>query len=699
MAESDRNGVRPAPVQRRAAASIRWPRLVAAAALLVMLAARALDVWPIQAARETVFDLYQAWHPRKTATTTVAIVEIDEASLARLGQWPWPRSLMAELVARIAHQGPAAIGINILFSEPDRLSVETVLRDTAIDDPMLRQAIELLRSNDDRLADSLRSAPVVLGAAAGASSLGPLSAAPALAAPIVAGADPGRFVPRYPGVVQNLPALTASGRGLGWLGFEVKIGDAARRLPSLVAVGEAILPALAVEMMRVARGEDPIALRVADHGITELGVGGARAATDRDGRVRIHYARVDRARYIPAWRILAGEVDAARFAAAMVIVGVSATGVADPHATPLGEAMHGIEIHAQFLENLLTGATLTRPYHAAALELALALLLGLAVIILEPRLAARRLVGGLVLVLAALAFVTWQVFLGHRLLLDWTFPAFAATAICLPLALWSVVQARRAAERALHEREQRLRALQAELLDMSRLSAMAHLSSALAHELNQPLAAVGNYVAATRHVLAAAGGDEKAIGFIDKAGAQVNRAAAIIGGLKEIAESGRTARAAEDANEVVEEAAASSLLGATAVAVELAMSLAPGLPRVLVNRIQIQQVVLNLVRNAVEAMAAAPRRLLTIETRLDAAGMVEVTVRDTGPGLAEAVHERLFERFVTSKEGGMGIGLAISKSIIEAHQGRIWATADPGGGTAFGFTLPTVAMAVPEDDA
>ncbi len=262
------------------------------------------------------------------------------------------------------------------------------------------------------------------------------------------------------------------------------------------------------------------------------------------------------------------------------------------------------------------------------------------------------------------------------------------------------ITARKRAEAALRAREARLSELQTELLNVSRQSAMGELSSALAHELNQPLAAIMNYIQAGRRMMKKGGGvvSEKAYQMMDKALDQADRAGAIMRGLREIVEKGEAARAASDINKVVEEASALGLIGAARAGIRLDLELGNELPPVIINEIQIQQVVMNLVRNGVEAMAASEKRDLTIKTALDHEDAVEIAIGDTGPGLAKEVEERLFQPFVSTKAGGMGIGLSISHSIVEAHGGRLWATPAPDGGTVFHFTLPLAPDGAEDND-
>ena len=236
----------------------------------------------------------------------------------------------------------------------------------------------------------------------------------------------------------------------------------------------------------------------------------------------------------------------------------------------------------------------------------------------------------------------------------------------------------------------RVRELQADMHHLSRVSAMGEMASALAHELNQPLTAIMNYVQACRRLLEAAdGGDSDKIGgYMDKAVAQAGRAGEIIRGLREFAHKRETERSLEDVNTIVEEASNLALVGAADRNITSELILCPGLPVVLIDKVQIQQVVFNLVRNSVDALERSEKRELAIKTSRAGNDSVEVAVCDSGAGLPAEVSERLFQRFVTTKPDGMGIGLSISHSIIDGHGGRLWATPNPDRGTTFRFTLP-----------
>jgi two-component system sensor kinase FixL len=238
---------------------------------------------------------------------------------------------------------------------------------------------------------------------------------------------------------------------------------------------------------------------------------------------------------------------------------------------------------------------------------------------------------------------------------------------------------------------QRLQELQAELSHVSRVSEMGQMASALAHEINQPLAAASNYLQAAKRLGARRDPAQAELidEALDKAAGQVERASQILRRLRTFIRKGEPELAPEDIAKLIEEGSAIALVGARERGITVRLQTAARLPAVLVDKIQIQQVIVNLMRNAVEAMEQSARRELTLEATLAAeGGPVIVRVVDTGPGLAPDVANRLFQPFVTTKPQGMGVGLSICRSIVEGHGGTLVAESSPGGGTVFSFTLP-----------
>ena len=234
---------------------------------------------------------------------------------------------------------------------------------------------------------------------------------------------------------------------------------------------------------------------------------------------------------------------------------------------------------------------------------------------------------------------------------------------------------------------------------ISRLTALGEMSSALAHELNQPLAAIGNYLNGLRRMTRSGNAPNAAMldDILDKAAEQALRAGDIIRRLRSFASRGEAERRVESLSRLIIEAGALAFIGAKEQAVRVSTNLDPSIDLVLADRVQIQQVLLNLIRNSMEAMANAPVRILEIRSVAQPDDMVCISVADTGSGISDAVAAQLFQPFVTTKETGMGVGLSICRTIVESHGGRIWAENTPQGGAMFAFTLQTVAEQDDED--
>jgi len=249
--------------------------------------------------------------------------------------------------------------------------------------------------------------------------------------------------------------------------------------------------------------------------------------------------------------------------------------------------------------------------------------------------------------------------------------------------------------RDLTERQQteaRLQELQSELVHISRLTAMGEMASALAHELNQPLSAIANYMKGSRRMLEGGTDDRSALlrDAMDKAAEQALRAGQIIRRLRDFVARGESERRVESVRKLVEEASALALVGAKDQGVRVRFQFDPSVDLVLADKVQIQQVLLNLMRNAIEAMEDSERRELVLSTALAPDDMIEITVTDSGAGISPEITAQLFQPFITTKRHGMGVGLSISRTIVEAHGGSIAPRPNPGGGTVFSFTLPAV---------
>jgi serine phosphatase RsbU (regulator of sigma subunit)/CHASE2 domain-containing sensor protein len=411
------------------------------------------------------FDAYQALAPRVPRSAPVVIVTIDEESLRRYGQWPWPRTWLARLVARLAEARPAAIGLDVLMPEPDRLSPGRLAGILEGLDPAVTRKLVGMPSNDAVLAETLRGRPVVL-AVAGVDVPEAVSLAERGVSPVRAfGGDPARFVPRFEGGLHSIAPIEAAAAGRALVSVDPERG-VLRRMPMLAAVGPTLMPGLALEMLRVAAGAPAISVKVGRGGLEAVGVAGFAIPTEPDGRVWLHYSRSDARRLVPASDVLDGMVPAERFQGRLVLVGATALGLSDTQSTPVTDRMPGIEVHAQLLECILDGALLTRPPLARAIELAMlaagGVLLLLAVPRLRPRVSAPLLLGLILLALAG-GFLAYR---ARGLLVDGATPGLGLAVLytaLLAVTLTETESRRRALRRQVERQREAAARLAGEL--------------------------------------------------------------------------------------------------------------------------------------------------------------------------------------------------------------------------------------------
>lgn len=342
------------------------------------------DPGPMATVRLATLDAYQAWLPRERRSAPAVIIAVDDASLARIGQWPWPRDTIARLIERVAARNPAAIGVNILFAEPDRASPERMADALRARDPVLADRLAKLQPNDAILAAAIARAPVVLGIA-GIDQV--TSASAPLAPALIAG--PPAPLNRYAGALRSLPELDAAARGHGLLTAETESG-VLRRLPLVALIVDRPVLTLTLESLRVAAGESLFTLKSDADGLTHVVIADRAVPTQKDGSLWIHYTPHDPARYLSAADVLEGRDDPGFIERKIALLGGTATGLVDLQTTARGERMPGIEIHAQVLENILDGALLSRPSWARQAEALAFLLAAILVVFGAPRIPSRR---------------------------------------------------------------------------------------------------------------------------------------------------------------------------------------------------------------------------------------------------------------------------------------------------------------------
>lgn len=428
-------------------ASYRWTWAVGVALLAVL--AALIGSQPRWNARlqSSGFDTYQILKPRQIVSTPATVVEIDERSIARLGQWPWPRTVMAELITGINRARPLAIGVDILMPEPDRLSPERVLEQAQQSDPVLAQRLSMLPSSDIVLGRAISGAPVVLGIAGTPErSGGELIAAPFVVVDRArrdhSTATPAANLARYAGGLANIDLLDRAAAGHGLISAG-RSDDVIRRLPVAARIDERFVPSMPIEMLRVALNANAIRLFVDGPKIESIAVGDFVVPTEGDGELRIYYAQPDPRRSVSAIDVLDGRVESSRFEQKLVLVGTTGLAMVDYQNTPLGKRMPASDIQAQVLENLFDQTWLVRPSWAGELELALFALPGLLLIAVTPLWKPRNaaLLATACIMLPIVVGVA--AFLALRLVLDAAAPALGLVVLFSFLLLLSLGEASR----------------------------------------------------------------------------------------------------------------------------------------------------------------------------------------------------------------------------------------------------------------
>jgi adenylate cyclase len=387
-----------------------------------------------------LFDTYQRASPRQFEDAGVRVVDIDDESIAKLGQWPWPRTDLADLTKRLTDAGAAVIAYDVVFSEPDRTSptrlAERAKRDNV--DPKAIAALEGLPDSDKRFADEITQSRVVLGYFLGYGPKGPNVEPKAGLA--WGGSKPTSFSTNFTSAIQPIPMLRDAAQGLGSVSRSGDDDSIVRQYPTLVVQNHEYLPSLAIEALRVGQGAQSTMLKTSDASgelgeagedifLASVKAGDVVVPTDSKGQMWVYYTPTRPERTVPAWKIMTGalspqEMDK-QFNGAIVYIGTSAAGLRDLISTPLEARVPGVMVHAQATEQMLLQKFLIRPFWAPIAELSLMLALGLLMALLLPWMGATRgAVLGLVMV-GGMALGSWLAFKQQMMLLDPTFPILA----------------------------------------------------------------------------------------------------------------------------------------------------------------------------------------------------------------------------------------------------------------------------------
>ena len=420
-----------------------YARLMCLALLIGLAALRIADPAPVEELRVRTFDTFQRIDPRVKTARPVTIVDIDEASLAKLGQFPWPRTRIADLITGLTRLGAVVIAFDIVFSEPDRLNPD-VAADTFRDlDEETRSRLRALPSNDQILADAMRRSRVVLGESGLPQVQSEFDKSLPLTGLAMLGEEPQPFMLEWPGLLRNVPLLEAAAAGRGLFTIWPERDGIVRRVPVMMLAQGATMPSLSFEMLRVATGTDTIFIKSDQAGIKSIGVKGFQIPTDRNGQLWVHFAHHDPKILVSALDVIEGKVAPEKIKGQLVLIGTSAVGLNDNKTTPVDPSMPGVEIHAQVIESALTRAVLTQPNYGIAVELCAAILFGILVIAFAPLFGPITLVAVGALFATLLIGTSWYFYTQHRLLIDFTYPLLSTTSIYLTLIFTSFVREQR----------------------------------------------------------------------------------------------------------------------------------------------------------------------------------------------------------------------------------------------------------------
>lgn len=429
----------------------RWLLLLPAILILIFsVGLRIVDPTPVADLRLSVFDSYLRATPRQADTSDpVKVVAIDEASLKQLGQWPWPRTVLAELISRLTEAGARTIAIDVILPEADRLSASAFISRLPHTPEFAAVKAELrkLPENDDTLAEAIKNGPVVLGVS-GATENNTISITPK-ASVAAAGDPPHQFLPDYPSAIASLKKLTEKATGLGAVNWIPEHDLIIRRVPLLFTIAGKVLPSLSLETLRMHHGESTILVKSSgssglsafgqNTGVELVKVGSSILPTNSKGEVWLRLSEERDTRTISAVDVLKPDFDKTRVKGRHIFIGASAVGLYDLRATPLSQSVPGVEVHAQALEQMLANDHAVRPAYATGYELLFLIGVGALTIFLigrvGPMLAA---VTGVAAILALLS-ASWLAYKNAGLLFDPIYPSLSVIALYLAGSLVSYI--------------------------------------------------------------------------------------------------------------------------------------------------------------------------------------------------------------------------------------------------------------------
>lgn len=470
----------------------RW--IASALLILACILVATASHLPVERLRVAWFDTYQKLMPRERSSEPVTIVEVDASALSRFGQWPWPRTRLAELIDRVGNLGALAIGLDMVLPEPDQTSPEALMARVGPDNPALTDALSRLPAYDEVLAATIRRHPVVLGAS-GFDAAAPSTSAGFRTWPMTGTGGPiTHAVRQYPYALASLPRFQAAASGQGLVSADLERG-VVRRVPMVSKLGPAYVPAFVLELIRVAIGAPEVELEAAAGAVAALRVGDLRVPTQSTGKIWIHFSRPSGQRYVSAVDVLDGKAATGAFKDKIVIVGLTGMGLMDYKTTSLGDYVPGVEAHAQMIESFFDGRHLVRPSWMALAEASALGLLG-SILIWGVPVLRRHVALSLALVsLASVCAAGFALFRWPGLLFDAALPMIGLSVVCTSLFASALAQAdheRRSSQRSLRVAREAAARVAGELEAARRiqLGILPSAQTSFPHETRFELAAI-----------------------------------------------------------------------------------------------------------------------------------------------------------------------------------------------------------------
>jgi adenylate cyclase len=418
-----------------------YARALCVALLIGLAILRIADPAPVEEIRLRTFDTFQRIDPRVKTARPVRIVDIDEKSLAKYGQWPWPRTRIADLVNALTKLNAAVIAFDAVFSEPDRLTPGAAADTIQGLDEATKDKLRALPSNDQLFADAMRRSRVVLAESGLPAIVAERDSTLPQTGLAMLGGEPQPFLYDFPGLLRNVPVLEDAAAGRGLITIRNERDGIVRRVPMILQARGTVIPSLSLDMLRAATRADTILVKTDPAaGIKSVGVPGFEIPTDGNGQLWVHFARHDPSIFVSAADVLDGLVEPDAIAQRLVFIGTSATSLFDVKTTPLDRVMPGVEIHAQVLESALTRTVLSEPNYGVDVELCAAMVLGILIIWVAPLLGPAMLFAFGTLIIVSLVGTSWYFYVQQRLLIDFTYPLMSSLTIYLTLVFSSYVR-------------------------------------------------------------------------------------------------------------------------------------------------------------------------------------------------------------------------------------------------------------------